>query len=317
MSFKGMYKNIDDYGMKLTELERVIKDFEVGGGKLSAEDRRNIKYPAQFLSDVYKLYYRTFDRNSLTYYILSKLISREPDVVYPEHEDWEDKWYDSDVDREFWGYDYTYLGREEYKYTYPLKEPFRFPSSSREYLSDTLKKSSLWICGVLKNFSSNGVMDRGKLGKGVVLYKFYTGDLQYFSIINFTGYHYKNINPDELEVVGERIQPWATELMNFLVEAWIRQDFNTAFHYLKHGVSKELVKSKKTIDKYLLTNASTLEGMVSNWFTLELVFEEIMDVVSYNTILNKPERYNRFVEGVRKGKLDVERLKPVKIKVRA
>jgi hypothetical protein len=276
MSYDTMYRDINDYRGKLDRIERVIREFQRSGKGLSDDDSKTIKYPAQFLGNVYRLYYRTFDRNSLTHAILKEIIKREPDITYPQFISEGDKWYDGDTDRELWGYDFVYLGREEYKYTFKLEKPFEYPVCNeyrwheskckvcrglevvacegitehlvrcgackfRKYLASTLVRSSLWIRGSVKNFSCDSPVDRGyQEGKGVVLYKFYSADLQYFSIINFTGEDYNNINPVKLGFVGNRIHPWASELMNFLVEAWTRRKYEDATNYIRWGLELTL-----------------------------------------------------------------------------
>ena len=340
--------SIDELRRHLDYIESVVKDLPV-------EEQRRIAHPEYFLGSPYKLYYRAPNRDSVEYKILREIIGRDTDMLYPQFGSWEKRWYDEDVDRELWGYDFTYLGREEYKYTYKLEQPFRYPDCRegsrhesgcedcreleavaceevkehllycgackfRKYLSSTLARSSLWIRGSVKNFSCDSPVDRGyEDGKGVVLYKFYSADLQCFSIINFTGEDYNNINPVKLLVVGNRIQPWASELMNFLVEAWIRRKYEDATNHIKRGLEYKEFSFNAGIDEFLVSTVDTWENRVKRQLWIEVIMDEIMERVSYNTVLNEPERYLGFVEGIKRGELVLDCLKvePKRIKLRA
>jgi hypothetical protein len=309
-----MYKNIDEYKDKLTKIEEVIKEFEASGVELSSDDNRLIQHPEQFLGNVYKLYYRCFDRNSLSYKILRVLIgNRDTDLLYPKYEGL-DRWYDSDVDREILGSNFTFLGREEYKYTYKLKNPFEYPDKYRNYISSTLSSSYMWIKTSVKNFSCDKPVNRGYTpGKGVVLYKFYTEDLQYFSIINFTACNldeYSGLNTLSLREVGRRIQPWASELMNFLVEAWIRRKYKEAQRHIQNGINSREFSFSKDIDNLLISNVGEWgdnwreDFQKSMW--IECIMDEIMEIISFDTILHNPDRYREFVEGIKWGRLNLE-----------
>jgi len=260
-----------------------------------------INNPEQFIFDKYKLYYRVNDRNSSEYRLLKKLINnRDIDIVYPKGKGW----YDADVDREIWSSDFNFLAREEYKYTYDFKTPFTYPDYQRDYLSKTLGGSYFWLNGSISNFScdKHGI-NRGQNGKGVILYKFYTANLEYFSIINFTGADLNLVTHPNLNKVAGVIEPWASELLNFLIEAWIRQDYGTVADYLKNGVSDGRIKSNKAIDQIILTQPDELMERIEQKFKIEEIMTDIMDIIHFETLVNDPVRYVKFVEGIRKGQL--------------
>ncbi len=263
-------------------------------------------YPELFLDEKFKWYYRINDRNSSDYKILTNLIGRDLDIIYPKIGDYEKRWFDSDVDREIWGSGFTFLAREEYKYTYNLKKSFAFGDNDtqRRYLKDTLADSFRWLKVSVDNFScdKHGI-ERGRNGKGVIFYKFYTENLEYFSIINFTGTKLKNINTKNLRDVAEIIEPWASEFLNFLVEWWIRQDYSTVVDYFKNGVNDGRIKSSKPIDNIILNDPDSLKETINHKLQVEETMTEIMDVIHYETILNNPDRYLEFVEGVKQGQL--------------
>jgi hypothetical protein len=57
------------------------------------------------------------------------------------------------------------------------------------------------------------------------------------------------------------------------------------------------------IDELLVSTVDNWEDRFNQQVWLEYVMDEIMERVSYSTILNEPERYYNFVEGVRNGEL--------------
>jgi len=299
-----------DYFKENLDRIRDLLDFiERLRGELSPEEQRRISHPEFFLGAPYKLYYRAPDRNSPEYKVLNKIIGRDTDLLYPQYKgwhSWDKRWYDNDVDRELWGYEYSYLGRQEYKFTYRLDEPFEYPSSSRRYLYNTLTDSFLWLRGSVKNFSSSSTLERGyEDGKGVVLYKFYTGDLQYFSIINFTATNYEELHAPNLKTVANLIQPWASELMNFLVEAWVRRKYEDALEHIMSGIESEEFRFDKEVDEYLISGFDGWLEKFDHHMMIEVIMDEIMEIVNFNTILKEPDRYLEFVDGIRKGKLDL------------
>lgn len=263
-----------------------------------------INNPEHFIFEKYKLYYRVNDRNSSDYELLTKLIGRDTDIVYPKIIDVDKRWYDEDVDREIWGSNFSFLAREEYKHTCNIVSPFTYPNGQLYYLSKTLGRSYFWLNGSIGNFScdKHGV-ERGRNGKGIILYKFYTANLEYFSIINFTGVDLNEVTTKNLTDVGRIIEPWASELLNFLVEAWIRQDYVTVADYLKNGVNDWRIQSNKDIDQIILNDAESLMQKLQNKFKIEDMMTDIMDIIHYETILNDNDRYLDFVEGVKKGQL--------------
>jgi len=112
------------------------------------------------------------------------------------------------------------------------------------------------------------------------------------------------------DLVGERIQPWASELMNFLVEAWVRKKYEHATNHIIRGLENEEFSFYKDVDNFLLDKTDCLETKVKKHFQIELIMDEIMERVSYNTILNDGNeeskyyrKYSEFVDGIRQGKL--------------
>jgi len=267
---------------------------------------RNVDF---FIDNPYPLYYRAKDKDSFVYKVLSLLIGRDTNILYPQYRSWRNRWYDGDVDRELWGYGFRYLGREEYKQTRNLPEDsnYEYDDSLQTIVTSLLSKSSLWIKGSVKNFSSEDNISRGyNDGKGVVLYKFYTSDLQYFSIINFTGCDIDHIDAASLSEVGEIIQPWASELMNFIVEAWVRRKYADALSHLRQGIDSGEFSFTKPLDEYMVDNIDELEQRIRRQFMLESIMDEIMEIVSFDNILENPDRYIEFVEGIREGQLLLE-----------
>ena len=260
-----------------------------------------IKHPEQFIFDKYKLYYRINDRNTSEYRLLKKLINnRDIDIVYPKGKGW----YDADADREIWGSNFSFLAREEYKYTFNVTTPFTYPQYQRDYLPITLAGSYSWLQGSIGNFSCDKLgINRGRGGKGVILYKFYTTNLEYFSIINFTGADLKLVTHPNLNKVAGVIEPWASEFLNFLIEAWIRRDYGTVFDYLTNGVNDGRIKSNKAIDQIILTHPDELMERIEQKFKIEEIMTDIMDIIHFETILNNTKRYTDFVDGIKKGQL--------------
>jgi len=202
------------------------------------------------------------------------------------------------------GAGFSVLAREEYKYINDISTPFTYPSQQRQYLSKTLSHSYPWLHVSIGNFScdKHGV-ELGRNGKSVILYKFYTANLEYFSIIHFTGADLNEVTTKNLTDVGRVIEPWASELLNFLVEAWIRQDYPTVADYLKDGVKDGRIQSNKDVDQIILNDSESLMQELNNKFNIEDMMTNIMDIIHFDTIANDTDRYVEFVEGIRKGQL--------------
>jgi hypothetical protein len=296
-------------------LDRILELYQVevdadNNSSINERDQiwmiRNVDF---FIDNPYPLIYRVKDRDSFVCKVLTEIIGRDIDIIYPHYRNWRNRWYDGDVDRELWGYGFRYLGREEYKQTRNLPEDskYEYDYSLQESVSRILSRSRHWICGSVNNFSSEDNISRGyNDGKGVVLYKFYTNDLQYFSIINFTGCDVDNIDVNTLSEVGEVIQPWASELMNFIVEAWVRRKYADALSHLRQGIDSGEFSFTKPLDEYMVDNIDELEQRIHRQFILESIMDEIMEIVCFDNILENPDRYIEFVEGIREGELLLE-----------
>lgn len=91
--------------------------------------------------------------------------------------------------------------------------------------------------------------------------------------------------------------------MNFFVEAWVRRKYENAIAHIRRGLkSKEFAFTKK-IDKSLLKDTDDLLERVERQFKIEAIMNEIMEIVHYENILSDYERYKKFVDGIRQGKL--------------
>ena len=86
--------------------------------------------------------------------------------------------------------------------------------------------------------------------------------------------------------MGEIVEPWVSEFLNFLIEAWIRQDYETVADYLKNGVADGRIQSNKAIDKIILANPDELMEKIQGKFQIEMIMTDIMDISSSLSILS-------------------------------
>jgi hypothetical protein len=302
-------------------------------------DNAEIRNPEY--TETFKLYCRARSRHSKNYKKLVKRIGRDPDVVWPDG--WYDMDSDRRIigdygvyfgEQEFKHIDNlnqplewnehqqkdvtSLLIRDNFKidtYTSNFTNPGNIgiesdwnamPNDGQEY-SDYLR-------GVKRTSLGNG-----KAGKGVFLFVFYTHNLAYFAPINFTGSRHifgtdnegnhmgisRNKLMSLLGVAGNRLQPCFTEYLLFLVEAYIRQDFDMLYGYLLDGERKDLIR---------YTEANYWEQEISNSFIENIealskydavvhVMQWIMECIHFDTIIDNPKRYNEFVNLVRTGKI--------------
>lgn len=302
-------------------------------------DKAEANNPDMFTN--YQLYFRTRSRKSQNYKDLVKMINRQPDIVYP------DGWYDTDIDRVMVGAGCVHFGMQEFKHVNNLDEPFLW-NDNREYVRNKLVDSDMQIEYFTRNYTilnNKGVVsdklgltpidttyynflkqlkrikfENGESGKGVFLFIFYAENLEYFSPVNFTGSEHvfgkdglgvwnKKLK-SYLEKVGSVIEPCFDEFLLFLLEAYIRQDFNTLYRYFSVGTIQDLINFTKVGQK-ILAGKFTKEfdpraRSVAKWSAFCDVMEWILRCIHFDTILDNQNEYEDFVILVRNGQINRE-----------
>jgi hypothetical protein len=280
-------------------------------------DNAELKYSKYFTPMHY--YTRTKNRWSSNYRELKKLIGREPDVIYPAG------WWDYDIDRLIIGTHCVHHGIVEWKHISDLDEPFKFNEVQREAVIEYLKRDHFNIHNSTLNYSYDDrkgtwldeeyyvlptdldyyeylrKISRIKklnktLGKGVFLHLTYTANLEYFSVINFTNSQYvlgdarfrKGRNSLKLYLmdVGGIVEPCFNEVLLFMLEAYIRNDFYTLYDYFTSEEDMHFIR----LDDKELEFASILGRMKdvsSVWFAFVDVMEWLLECIHFDTILEE------------------------------
>lgn len=297
---------------------------------------RNLK-----MMENYKLYFRTRSRESKNYKELVKRTGREPDVIFPDG--WYDADIDrvirgtSCVHFGMQEFKRTDNLKEPFQWNsaeqrQEIKRLLVKSDYHIEYC--TLNFTIPGRIGILSdvNAAYDGKVDydtylrtvkrckltdnedgKNEVGKGVFLFVFYTGDCRYFAPINFTGSHYVfgdgglgvgvNAVKGILNRYGGRIQPCFNEYLLFLVEAYIRQDFDTLYNCLLDADTKDLIRYQYDWEAEISDVLIDHLEDISRWDAVTHVMEEIMECIHFDTIIDNPQKYYEFVDLVRTGEL--------------
>jgi len=141
----------------------------------------------------------------------------------------------------------------------------------------------------------------GTLGKGVFIHTTYTANLEYFSVINFTNSQYvlgekrfkcRNSLRLYLQDVGDIIEPCFNEILLFMLEAYIRNDFHTLYDYFTREEELDCIRLE---DKEFQV-ASILERMsdISNiWLAFVDAMEWLLECIHFDTILEEDRGFRK------------------------
>lgn len=269
----------------------------------------------------FNFYTRTINRKSRNYDELVKRINREPDIVYPKG--WFD--YDIDrliIGKHCVHHGIQEL---KHINNLNRKYPFKFDKKQRELVKKHLIDDHFNIENSTINYSYNdriGVWkgleininpidykydqylkelkrvkeSNGTLGKGVFIYVIYTDNLEYFSVINFTNSNYvlrgkqlkrgSNDLKIYLEDVANIIEPCFSELLLFMLEAYVRGDFKTLYGYLTTSIGEDIIRL--TENETVLSNEfRELGETIPLWLAVQDAMEWLMGCIHFDTILEE------------------------------
>jgi len=208
------------------------------------------------------------------YYKMVKRIGRHPNIIYPYGT------YCFDVDLKDVGLGCCHFGEWEFKYCNKLTIPFNW-DKQRDYIKKTLLMANMHIEKETLHATVEGVKDvfnpymiypftdsyskyckelsRSQIimnskghnfsGKGFYWLLFYTKDLRYFGLINFSGSEYifdqkfkkgkYSSNPytltEYLGVIGDEVEPCFDEALLFLMRMYGRHNFEGIFQHVLYG----------------------------------------------------------------------------------
>ncbi len=299
-----------------------------------------LKNPDKF--DNYHLYFRNHD--TANYNELVKRTNRKPNIIYPKG------YYDFDIDRVIAGSYCVHHGIQELKHADNLNNDFEWNFDQRGKIDSILNSSTskFQIEYFTLNFTKHGnkgvkspnlnVVSTGKYsdllkglkqtkfaneeqGKGIFLYIFYTDNMEYFCPINFTGSDLifgegSGITKTKFDYLiselGKRIEPCFNEFLLFLVESYIRQNFEKLSDHLANGVKNGLIKHQFDWEKNISMDYSNRKNKVCAWHAFSSVMEWILECIHVDTILDQKfgqgysTQYPDFVDLVRSGKIETE-----------
>ncbi len=293
--------------------------------------RARIRNPKDF--DDFHLYTRTISRESENYKELTKRIGREVSIIYPNR--WYD--WDIDRVIASTGCVHHGIQELKYV-KHIIRLPFKFPPYTRRILTLELVGDNMKIeyntlhfslhdrKGVFSKDDEYGVYPTSRseykaflrekkrvdklnnnLGKGVFLFVFHTRKLKYFSVVNFTGSEYvlgekrlRHSNHLEiyLEHVSKILEPCFNELLLFMLEAYVRQDFYTLCDYLTQGQKRDHIRLADH-EKVVSDSFKEMGNTLSLWFAFQDVMEWLLESIHFDTILEE-------AVGVRKPRKNLE-----------
>lgn len=208
------------------------------------------------------------------YYKMVERIGRHPNIIYPYGT------YCFDVDLKDVGMGCCHFGEWEFKYCNKLTIPFNW-DKQRDYIKKTLLDADMHIEKETLHSTVEGVKDvynpyinypltdfydkyckeLSKIqikmdekgynfgGKGFYWFLFYTKDLKYFGLINFSGSEYifdqkfkkgkYSCDPytlnDYLGAIAEEVEPCFDEALLFLMRMYGRHNFQGIFQHVLKG----------------------------------------------------------------------------------